>query len=92
MSVHVKFRASSGFISLDLGKISSFEITRQRNTCELLAITPENPRRDSPYTIAKRDHEWQLRDIMTDLQRLKGETGDSIFEITDTESHLVKKP
>ena len=92
MGVLVRFRAPSGLISLDLGRISSFEITRQRNTCELLAITPENPRKDTPYAIAKRDKEWQLKNILADLQRLKGEPGDIIFEITDTDCCLVKKP
>jgi len=91
MSILVKFRAPAGFISLDLNKISAFEITHQRNSCELLAITPENPRNDTPYAIAKRDKEWQLRDILTDLQRLKAETGDCIFEITDTDSQLIKR-
>jgi len=91
MSILVKFRGPAGSVSLDLCKIASFEITRQRNSCELLAITPENPRNDSPYAIAKRDKEWQLRDILADLERLKAESGDFIFEITDTDSHLMKK-
>jgi len=91
MSVEVKFRSPGGFISLNLDKISMFEITRRRNSCELLAITPENPQRNAPYAIARRDKEWQLNEILIDLQRLKEENTDIIFEITDTESHLVKK-
>lgn len=91
MSVQVTFRAPNGLISLDLTKISAFQITRQRNTCELLAITPENPRRDAPYTIARRDHEWQLKDIMNDLERLKVDTRNITFEITETGSQLVNR-
>lgn len=91
MSVSIRFRHSGGFISIDLSRISTFQITRQRNTCELLAITPENPRRNSPYSIARRDKEWQLKEIMDNLVRLKGEGKDLLFEITDTDCHLVQK-
>jgi hypothetical protein len=31
------------FLSIDLDKISQFQISRQRNSCDLLATTPENP-------------------------------------------------
>jgi len=93
LSVTVKFRVQSGIISLDLDKISVFQITRQRNTCELLAITPENPRPQTPYSIARRDQESKLREILDSLQQLKKEkkTG-IILEITDTELHLIKEP
>jgi hypothetical protein len=90
MSVTVKFRHPGGFRSLDLAKITDFQITRQRNTCELLAITPENRQPDTPYIIAMRDKEWQLKDILADLERLKNENRDLIYEITATEVHLVK--
>ena len=48
MSVQVKFMQSGTFHagefkSLDLEKISRFQITHQRNTCELFVTTPENP-------------------------------------------------
>jgi len=91
MSVLVKFMSPAGFISLNLDRIETFEVTRQRNTCELLAITPENPRRETPYAIAKRDNEWQIKEILADLQKLRGKTGDFIFEITDSDRHLQKK-
>ncbi len=60
MGVQVKFMQSGSYHAgefrfLDLNKISRLQITRQRNTCELLATTPENPRPDTPYIIARRD-------------------------------------
>jgi len=96
MSVLVKFMQSGTFHagefkSIDLDKISKFEISRQRNTCELLAITPENPRPGTPYMIARRDNEYQLQAILKDLQQLKQENKDIIYNITDTEVHLLKK-
>ena len=96
MSVFVKFRHSGvfhrgDFLSIDPGKISEFRITRQRNTCELLAITPENHQSDRPYSIATRDREYQLQEIITDLKALKKENGDLIYEITDTDVHRIKK-
>jgi hypothetical protein len=92
MSVLVKFRSTAGSVSLDLDKISVFQITRQRNTCELIAITPENPHPQTPFSIARRDQEWKLREILDNLQQLKDEKkADIIFEITDTEVHLIKK-
>ncbi len=90
MSVQVKFATPSGSVSLDLARISAFEITRLRTTFELLALTPENPRKNTPYVIATRGWEWQVREIADTLQKLKAETGEIIFEITDSESHLVK--
>jgi len=77
-------------LSIDLGKISEFKITRQRNTCELLAITPENRQPDRPYSIATRDREYQLQEIIKELQQLKKGNKDIIYEITDTEVHLIK--
>jgi hypothetical protein len=89
MSVFIKFRHSGvfhrgDFLSIDLDKISEFRITRQRNTCELLAITPENHQPDRPYSIATRDREYQLQEILTDLNQLKKEKRDITYEITDT--------
>jgi hypothetical protein len=89
MSVLVKFRHVGVFhtgdsLSIDLSKISEFKITRQRNSCELLAITPENHQPDKPYSIATRDREYQLQEIMTDLRQLKKEKRDITYEITDT--------
>ncbi|MFA5330772.1 MAG: hypothetical protein WC342_00190 [Methanoregula sp.] len=97
MSVQVKFRQSgsygSGMIkSIDLGKISKFQIAHMRNTCELLAITPENFQTESPYSIAQRENESQIREILSDLERLKKDSRDLVYEITDTEVHLEKKP
>jgi hypothetical protein len=95
MSVFVKFRHTGVYhqgdsLSIDLAKISEFKITRQRSTCDLLAITPENHQPDHPYAIATRDREYQLQEIITDLKGLKKETKDLIYEITDTEVHRVK--
>jgi hypothetical protein len=95
MSVQVKFMQSGSFNAgefkfLDLDKISRLQITRQRNTCELLATTPENPRPNTPYMIARRDREYELQAILADLQQLKQEKREKIYEITDTEAHLVK--
>ncbi|MGA2699117.1 MAG: hypothetical protein ABSE74_05700 [Methanoregula sp.] len=95
MSVFIKFRHTGVYhqgdsLSIDLAKISEFKITRQRSTCELLAITPENHQPDRPYSIATRDREYELQDIITDLKKLKKETGDLIYEITDTGVHLIK--
>ncbi|PKL58576.1 MAG: hypothetical protein CVV34_01640 [Methanomicrobiales archaeon HGW-Methanomicrobiales-5] len=96
MSVLIKFIQSGSFHagdfkSLDLDKITKFEINRQRNSCDLVAITPENPQQNSPYVIARRDIEYKLQDILTDLQQLKQEKKDIIYEITDTEVHQIKK-
>jgi len=96
MTVLVRFMQSGSFHagdfkSLDLDKISKFEISRQRNTCELLVTTPENPQPNTPYMIAMRDREYELQAILQDLQRLKTEKKDAIYEITDTEARLVLK-
>lgn len=96
MSVLIKFVQSGSFHagdskSLDLDKITKFEINRQRNSCELIAITPENPQQNLPYVIARRDIEYKLQDILKDLQQLKQENKDIIYEITDTEVRLIKK-
>jgi hypothetical protein len=79
------------FKSLDLDKISSLKIARQRNTCELHAITPENPHPSTPYMIARRDKEYELAAILQDIQQLKTEKRDLIYEITDSEARLVAK-
>ncbi|MGB8220585.1 MAG: hypothetical protein WCE46_09415 [Methanoregula sp.] len=95
MSVFVKFRHTGVYhkgdsLSIDLAKISEFKITRQRSTCELLAITPENRQPDRPYSIATRDREYELQDIIKELQQLKKGNREIICEITDTEVHLIK--
>jgi uncharacterized protein VirK/YbjX len=94
MTVMVRFLQSGSFnsgefLSLDLEKISSIRISRQRNTSELLATTPENPRPNTPYIIATRDKEYELQAIINDLQQLRQEKKNSTYEITDTEAHLV---
>jgi len=95
MTVLVKFRHVGVFhtgdsLSIDLAKISEFRITRQRSTCDLLAITPENQQPDKPYAIATRDREYQLQEIIADLKKLKKENPDLMYEITDTEVHRIK--
>jgi hypothetical protein len=94
MSVLVKFMQSGSFHSgvsksLDLGQISKLQISRQRNSCELLATTPENPQPSVPYMIARRDQEYELKAILNDLQLLRVEKRNVTYEITDTESRLV---
>ena len=94
MTVLVKFSQLGAFHagiskSLDLNQISQFQISHQRNSCELLATTPENPRPGTPYTIARRDREYELKTILNDLQQLRTEQRDATYEITDTEAHLV---
>jgi hypothetical protein len=90
MSVFVKFHHVGVFhsgdsLSIDLCKITEFKISRQRNTCDLLAITPENQQPDRPYAIATRDREFQLQEIIADLKKLKTEKRNLVYEITDTE-------
>ncbi len=96
MSVLVKFLQSGAFHagdfkSLELDKITRFEIKHLRNSCELLAHTPENPQPNSPYVVARRDSEYQLQDILKDLQQLQREHKDIIYEITDAEVRQIKK-
>jgi hypothetical protein len=96
MSVQVKFMQSGSYNAgefrfLDLDKISRLQITRQRTSCELLATTPENPRPGTPYIIARRDREYELQAILTDLQQLRQDKKETIYEITDTEARLVQK-
>jgi hypothetical protein len=96
MSVLVRFIQSGSFNSgefksLDLDRISNFQISRQRNTCDLLATTPENLQPNTPYVIARRSHEYELKDILTEIQKLRNEKKDVIYEITDTEAHRVTK-
>lgn len=94
MTVKIKFLQSGEYHAgefkyLDLSKISQLKISRLRSTSELLAITPENPQPNTPYIIARRDHEYELQGILTDLQQLKQEKREIIYEITDTEAHRV---
>lgn len=94
MSVRIKFIPTGALHSgvsryLDLGQISKFQISRQRNSCELQAITPQNPQPGMPYIIARRDQEYELKDILNDLQQLKTEKRDATYEITDRETRLV---
>jgi hypothetical protein len=96
MTVLVRFAQSGSFHagefkSLDLDKISNIKISRQRNTCELLATTPENPQPNTPYMIARRDKEYELQAILQELQQLKQEKKEVIYEITDTEARVVPK-
>ena len=95
VSVQVKFIQSGTFHageikSLDLEKISRFQITHQRNTCELFVTTPENPRPETLYMLARRDREYELQAIVNDLRQLKSEQKDavSVYKITDTEAGL----
>ena len=78
------------FLCIDLDKVSKLQINRLRNTCELLAYTPENPQPNNPYAIARRDSEYMLKDILNDLQQMKQEKRDVVYEITDTEAHQVR--
>jgi hypothetical protein len=94
MTVKIKFLMSGEYHAgefkfLDLSQITQLKIARLRNTCELLATTPENPQPNTPYVIARRDREYELQAILTDLQQLKRETREVIYEITDTEAHRV---
>jgi hypothetical protein len=94
VSVQVKFMQSGTFHageikSLDLEKISRFQITHQRNSCELFVTTPENPRPETPYMLARRDREYELQAIVNDLRQLKLEQKEAVYNITDTEAGLV---
>jgi len=94
MSVLIKFMQSGSFHSgvsksLDLGQISKLQISRQRNSCELLATTPENPQPGIPYIIARRDQEFELKAILNDLQQLRVENKNVTYEITETEARVV---
>ena len=94
MTVMVKFTQSGAFNSgdfkfLDLALITKLQISRLRNTCELLAFTPENPQPSAPYIIARRDRATQLEEILTDLNQLKRGTADITYEITDSEARRV---
>jgi len=94
MSVLVKFIQSGAFNSgdfksLDLSLIEKIQISRLRNTSELLATTPENPQPNTPYIIARRDKEFEIQAILLDLQQLKREKKDGTYEITDTEAHFI---
>ena len=96
MTVQVQFMQSGSFHAgeykfLDLDKISRFQITHQRNTCELFVTTPENPRPNTPYILARRDREYELQDIINDLRQLKSEQKEAVYKITDTEAGLVPK-
>ena len=94
MTVKVKFLQSGEYHAgefkyLDLSKITRIRISRLRNSSELLAITPENPQPNTPYIIARRDHEYELQKILSDLQQLKSEKREVIYEISDTDAGRV---
>jgi len=94
MTVLIKFIQSGSFNagefkSLDLDKISDIKITRQRNTCELIVTTPENLQPGTPYVIARRDHEYELQAILKEIQQLKHEKKDIIYEITENTAQRV---
>jgi len=95
MTITLKFMQSgqfnSGeFKSLDLDQITKLQINRLRNTCELHATTPENPRPNTPFLIASRERAYELQAIIDELQQLKQAKKSGIYEITETESHLVQ--
>jgi hypothetical protein len=94
MTVKVRFMQSGQFNSgtfrtLDLDRITRLQINHLRNTCELHAFTPENPRPDSPFLIATRDNAYVLQKIVDELQRLRQEKRDLIYEITATGAGLL---
>jgi hypothetical protein len=96
MTAMIKFKQSGQFNSgefkfLDLDKISKLQLNHLRNTCELLAITSENPRPNTPYVITTRDNPYEIQAIIKDLQQLKQEKKDVTYEITETEAHLITK-
>jgi len=95
MTLTVKFKQSGQFNagefkSLDLDKITKLQINRLRNTCELHATTPENPRPNTPFLIASRERAYELQAIVDDLQQLRQAKKSGVYEITDTEAHLVQ--
>jgi len=96
MSVLVRFMQSGAFhaaefLSIDPGKISRFQISHQRTTCELLVNTPENPRPNIPYMIARMDNVFQIKAILKDLQQLKQGNKNIIYDISDNEVNLIQK-
>ena len=94
MTVVVKFRQSGQFNagefkSLELDKITKLRINYLRNSCELVADTPENPRPNTPYIIAAREKSYELQTIIDELQQLRQGKKSGIYEITETEAHLL---
>jgi hypothetical protein len=94
MTVVVKFRQSGQFNagefrSLELDKITKLRINHLRNTCELLADTPENPRPNTPFLIASRENAYELQTIIDELQQLRQGKKCGTYEITETEAHLL---
>ena len=94
MTLIVKFRQSgqfnSGeFKSLELNQITKIQINHLRNSCELLATTPENPRPNTPYIIASRENAYELQTIIDDLDQLRRANKSGVYEITETEAHLI---
>jgi hypothetical protein len=94
MTLIVKFKQSGQFNSgefrfLELNQITKLQINHMRNTCELHATTPENPRPNTPYLIAERENEYELQTIIDDLQHLLKEKKSGTYEITETEAHLL---
>jgi hypothetical protein len=81
---------SGEFKSLDLDQITQLRINRLRNTCELYATTPENPRSNTPYVIASRENTYELQAMIDELQQLRQAKRSGVYEITETEAHLVK--
>src|SRR5208283_2823415 len=49
------------------------------------ATTPENPTPDTPYVLAIRDRQYELQEMINDLQKLKQKKENVTYEITDTE-------
>jgi len=95
MSITVKFKQSGQFNagefkSLDLDKVTKLQINRLRNTCELHATTPENPRPNTPYLVASRENAYELQTIIDELQQLRQAKKSGVYEITETEAHLIQ--
>jgi len=95
MSIIVKFKQqgqfnAGEFRSLELDKITKLQVNHLRNSCELVADTPENPRPNTPYIIAARENAYELQTIINELDQLRRAKKSGVYEITETEAHLIK--
>jgi hypothetical protein len=90
LSAILKFQSPRGAISLNLDNIGELQIHYKRTHCELVAITPENQSTQNPFIIARRDNEWQIKELIKEINQLKKVKRDIIFEITDKDFHLTK--
>ena len=94
MTAIVKFKQlgqfnAGEFKSLELDRITKLQINHLRNSCELVADTPENPRPNTPYIIAARENAYELQIIIDELDQLRRAKKSGIYEITETEAHLL---